>query len=155
MDKQDNYMAQIYSDQFIAALEDYYVNTNTIISLEELARNSQELFGQEININALKSRALKGKWSIKRANKGRNTDEVPGAEKLTIIADKLYEMLVDDEDPLPKGQVAQVARTWLEMNVKTNISQVATAKTPAQTIKDMISESRAEELLDDNTHSSD
>lgn len=138
-------MAQNYSKELIEKVKKYYVE-NTI-SFGILSENSKELFGTHIDLDTLRwwsKDDVEGSWSILRANQGRQTSEVPSNEKLNTVADKLYEMLVDEDDKLPKSAIASVAKTWLDIVVRAKLNTDVSAKTSPQEVKDMFDRFEAE-----------
>jgi len=135
-------MAEKYPRNVIDALKEYYLNNE--ISLRELSKLSEELVGMYVPFDTgVHYYAHKEKWAIEKANAGRKTSDVPQQEKLQVIADKLYDMLVDEEDPMPKGQVAGLAKTYLDLVTRVNLSGSASNKVSAQAVKDMIAQNRA------------
>jgi predicted metal-dependent peptidase len=129
----------------ISKLRDTYINND--ISLAELCDLSIDVMGRQVSIDELKNISVydpEGKWSILRANKGRKTSDVPYSEKLNVVANKLYELLIDDDSSLPGTSVAQVAKTWMEIVTKTDLSKInSTAKTSVQRAKDIFEEMEA------------
>ena len=132
---------QSYPKELIAQAREYYLNNE--ISLTMLASVSEDLFGTPIEERDLKWFAFndpEGRWSILKVNQGKKTSEVPTKEKLRRVADKLYELIVDEEDPIPNSSLAQLTRTWLEINMRANLDSVSTAKTSIQSAKDLIAQ---------------
>lgn len=134
-----------FSEELLQQIKEYYLNND--VTLNEIAENSVNLFGQKITLDDLKaySRTDKdGAWSILKANSGRKTSEVPVSEKLSKIADKLYDLMVDEEAPLSAGALVQVAKSWSELLVKANLNKEVSAKTSTQTVKDIFAKLEAE-----------
>lgn len=134
-----------FSEELLQQIKEYYLSND--VTLNEIAENSVNLFGQKITLDDLKaySRTDKdGAWSILKANSGRKTSEVPVSEKLSKIADKLYDLMIDEEAPLSAGALVQVAKSWSELLVKANLNKEVSAKTSAQTVKDIFAKLEAE-----------
>lgn len=128
-----------FTDELINSVKEYFLNND--ISLVKLSKNSQELFGQEFSEFDIKgwSRSdSNGPWSVQKVNGGRSTDEVPIAEQIRIMANKLYNIMNDSEEALPVIQLVQVARTWADLIDKAKLTKEgATAKSSAQQVKDI------------------
>lgn len=134
-----------FSEELLQQIKEYYLSND--VTLNEIAENSVNLFGQKITLDDLKaySRTDKdGAWSILKANSGRKTSEVPVSEKLSKIADKLYDLMIDEEAPLSAGALVQVAKSWSELLVKANLNKEVSAKTSTQTVKDIFAKLEAE-----------
>lgn len=135
-----------YSKEFIEKVREYYLSNE--FSLEEISDNSGSLFGKTIPLADLKAMSRSdpnGAWSIIKANKGRRTEDVPMAEKILFVANKLYDQMVDPENELPIAQLVPVAKTWSDLIDKAKLTkETNTAKVPAQAAKDIFEEAKAE-----------
>lgn len=131
-------------DDHIKVLREYYVS-NPNISLSELADYTTNLIGFKVNLETLKQYSSKEKWSVLRANKGKNTGDVSINDKLVVVSDKLYELIMDEENPLPGTSIAQISRTWFDMVTKAGMNKTSSAKTSAQAVKDLIAKMQAED----------
>lgn len=137
-----NIISQL-SPETLRSAEEFY--THNDITLEEMSQKSTEIFGQFISIDVLKILSSKNRWSILRANNGRKTSDVPYEEKLSRVADKLYELIIDEDAPLAGTAVSQIARTWVELVTKTNMTKFdASARVSSQRVKDIFAELEAE-----------
>lgn len=135
-----------YSKEFIEKVREYYLSNE--FSLEEISDNSTGLFGKNVPLADLKAMSRNdpnGAWSIIKINKGRRTEDVPMAEKILFIANKLYDQMVDPEEELPINQLIPTAKTWSDLIDKAKLTkETNTAKIPAQAAKDIFEEARAE-----------
>lgn len=129
-----------HSQETIDRAKEIFINSD-FLSLADLSEQSERLVGQHISLDTLKyhsSNDPEGRWPILRVNRGRKTEDVPAAEKLAKVADKMYELLIDPENPVPNGSLAQLAKTWLDILVKTNMDKGTSATLSSQQAKDMI-----------------
>lgn len=135
-----------YNRDFVEKVKEYYLSNE--FSLEEISENSESLFSKYIPLADLKAMSRNDiiQWSVLKANKGRKTDDVPMAEKILAVANKLYEqMFKDGDDELSPTQLAQTAKTWSDLVDKTKLTKDTTsAKLPTQQVKDMIDKALAE-----------
>lgn len=132
-------MKATHSQELINRIKEYYINND--VSLAELSSNSQTLFGTYFDIELLKyysKHDKNGSWSILKSNSGRKTEDVPMQEKLQKVANKLYEMIIDDDSEVSSTQLAQLAKTWSDLVDKAKLMKDTTsAKTSAQSVKDI------------------
>lgn len=136
-------MAKI-TKEGIQKLKSFFLQ-NTI-SFSDLAESSDKICGVKVSLADIKlySREdVEGPWSVLKSNKGLMTKDVPVQDKLAKVADKLYEMIINDEDPVASNSIAQLAKTWSEMLVKANMNKEISAKTDPQTVKDIFAEMEA------------
>lgn len=128
-----------YTKDFVSKVRKYYIDNN--ISLEDISKNSTTLFGKNIplaDIKWLSRDDVDGAWSVQKANKGRRTEDTPVGDKIRTVADKLYNIIVDDDSDLSANQLAQLAKTWSDLVDKAKLGQnEITAKTPIQSVKDI------------------
>lgn len=145
----------LMSNELKVRVREYYLSSD--VSYEELSTRSEQLFGRHVSIDEIKyaaSRDPEGRWTILRANKGRRTSDVPNEEKLIKVADKLYELLIDEDDTLPGTAMAQIAKTWMEMLVKANLTKSdSSAKTSVQKVKDIFEQLEAQKMEADGSKS--
>ena len=136
-----------HTKEFIARLKEYYLNND--VSLQDMADNSVELFGKQVPLADMKflSRSdINGAWSVLKANNGRKTEDLPMQEKLGKVANKLYDILFDDEADLSPTQIAQLAKTWSDLVDKAKLGKnESTAKTTVQQAKDLFEKTMAEQ----------
>lgn len=139
-------MSRKINKESIEKLKDFFIRN--LISFEDLSEMSQDICGVKVSVTDIKlfSRTdIEGPWSVLRQNKGRLTKDVPVQDKLAKVADKLYEMIISEEEPVPSSAIAQLAKTWSEMLVKANLNKEISAKTSPQTVKDIFAEMEARE----------
>lgn len=133
-------MINKHSQETVDKVKNYYINND--VSFTELSKLSVELFGINLSSDDLKTMSrfdVNGSWGILKANKGRKTEDIPMQEKLNLVANKLYEMIVDPESEIGPSQIAQYAKTWSDLVDKAKLSKDsgASAKTSAQAVKDI------------------
>lgn len=139
-------MAGKITKESIQKLKTFFLE-NTI-SFSDLAENSRDVCGIQVSLADIKMYSRndsEGPWSVLKANRGLMTKDVPVQEKLVKVADKLYEMIINEEDPVPGNAIAQLAKTWSEMLVKANMNKEISAKTSPQAVKDIFAEMEAKE----------
>lgn len=131
-----------YDPDFIQRVKEFYLAHE--VSFDYLSTNAIEIFGRPIPKSDLLlwSRSdVNGSWSVLRANGGRRSDEVPVAEKIQTVANKLYDIIIDEDNELPPGQLAQMAKTWTDLIDKAKLTkEITTAKLPQQAVKDLIAQ---------------
>jgi hypothetical protein len=135
-----------HTKEFIEKVKEYYLNND--VSLQDMSDNSVTLFGKHIPIADLKflSRSdVNGAWSVIKANSGRKTSDVPIQEKLSNVANKLYNVMFDEDSDLSATQLAQLAKTWSDLVDKAKLGKgESTAKTTSQQAKDLFEKTMAE-----------
>lgn len=130
-----------YSPELIEKVKEFYLSST--FSLDEISQISLEKFGVKISLADLKYYSRKEKWSILKSNSGRRTEDISINEKLIKIADKLYEVMIDEEEPVPATALAQIARTWSDLLIKSKLDKETSVKIPAQSVKDAIAKHEA------------
>lgn len=141
-----------YTKEFIQRVKDFYIDPNNSFSLEKIASNSEELFGRAFSLDTLKEWSRDdGAWSILKANSGRSTQDVPVNEKITKVANKLYELMMNEEEPIGASQIAQLAKTWSDLVDKAKLNKESTAKTSIQVAKDIIEKEQLLRLNNDKS----
>ena len=135
-----------YTKEYLQKVKEYYLNND--FSLRELSENSDTLFGSYIPLDDLKyfSRTdVDGAWSVLKTNSGRKTEDVPIQEKLQIVANKLYNKIIDEDEDLSATQLAQLSKTWSDLVDKAKLGKSETsAKTTTQQAKDLFEKSLLE-----------
>lgn len=134
-----------YTKDFIEKVKEYYLNNE--FSLEDISENSETLFSRFISVADLKAMSRNDiiSWSILKANNGRKTEDVPVTEKIQKVANKLYDLIIDEENEASGSQLAQLAKTWSDLIDKAKLTKDTTsAKLPTQQVKDMIDKALAE-----------
>ena len=139
-------MKQAYSDETILKLKEYYLENE--VSFKTLSNYSKQLCGLDVSIDDIKMFSRDdayGPWGVTKANSGRRVEDVPVREKLKLVADKLYSMIIDPEGNIPSNQIAQTAKAWADMVEKAKLSELdgGTAKLTSQQAKDIIAKQQA------------
>jgi hypothetical protein len=134
-----------YSQELMKTIREYYLNND--VSFHYMSDNSTDLFGRfvsrEIILYMSRTDPL-GRWSILKQHQGRKSEEIPIREKLERMANKLYDIMADEEEDLPVTQLVQVAKTWSDMIDKAKMGkETSTAKTSTQQVKDIFEEMEA------------
>lgn len=143
------YNTSSYTDEFISRVKEYYLDPNNNLSLDKIASKSEQLFGRSFTIETLKFWSSQdGSWSLLKSNANRYTQDVPINEKITKVANKLYDLMMNEEEPIPASQLAQLAKTWSDLIDKAKLNKETTAKTSIQIAKDLIE--KQQELLKEN-----
>ncbi len=127
-----------YKKEFIDKLRNYYINNNT--TLAEMSKNSAALFGRDVSLPDLKWMSRDdvdyGPWSKLKPSK--NIEDIPIKEKYAVVANKIYGIIINEDDPIPTSQLAQLAKTWSDLVDKSGMaSEDSTAKTSTQQAKDI------------------
>lgn len=132
-----------YSQEYINKLRDLYITSD--YSFDYISKNSEELFGQFISVEYIKQLSANDDipWSVLRSKSEKTSDQVSLNEKIAIIAEILYQSMIDEKKPLPPVQLAQVAKTWMELIDKSKMNKETTAKTTSQRVKDIFGELEA------------
>lgn len=135
-----------YDDYLVDQIRTFFLENP--ISLNDISRKSVELFGRHItehDMRYLSRTDPKGPWTVQKANLGIKTEDVPIADKIQKVANKLYELIIDEENELPPNQLAQIAKTWADLIDKAKLTrEVTTSRVPSQTAKDIFAEIEAE-----------
>lgn len=136
----------IHTKETVEKIKEYYLSND--VSLQDMSDNSVSLFGKQIPLADLKflSRSdPNGAWSVIKSNNGRKTSDVPMQEKLNNVANKLYEIMFDEDTDLSATQLAQLAKTWSDLVDKAKLGKgETTSKSTAQQAKDLFAKTMAE-----------
>ena len=135
-----------YDDYLVDQIRTFFLENP--ISLNDMSRKSVELFGRHItehDMRYLSRTDPNGPWTVQKSNLGVKTEDVPIADKIQKVANKLYELIIDEENELPPNQLAQIAKTWADLIDKAKLTrEVTTSRVPSQMVKDIFDEMKAE-----------
>ncbi len=139
-------MKSKHPKEVLDKLKEYFINND--VTLNDLADNSESIAGRKVSLADLKfySRSdTDGPWSVLKGNNGRRTIDVPISEKLQKVADKLYDLIIGDEENLSGNQLAALAKTWSDLIDKAKLNKdTSSAKTTVQQVKEIFEKSMAE-----------
>lgn len=135
------------SQELMDRARDFYIEND--ISLEELAGQSERLFGQAISRPALERISTQDRWPVLKTRHRYGLEGIPASQEdeAETIRRIVADMIMDADNPPSATTLPSLVRAWMDLRNIAGAFQDFSAKTSRQRALEIIEEERG---LNDN-----
>lgn len=136
------------TDEQISDIKSYFLNSN--LTIRELARRSQDLFGQKISYNTLNqlsdTDSSGSNWYVQRtAHKSQSPSFL---EQVEQVRDVVFRDIINTDTPAAAR--ASLVKAWMELSKNTESGKASSAKTSPERALEIARQALLELADEDN-----